>query len=102
MSADGKHPLAPLELNESELQGASIIGPDHQQVATVGDVYGVGPDAEVILDVGGFLGIGTKNVALPAGPFKFYRDEPGGPIFGTTALTKDELKQLPDFTPPEF
>lgn len=47
------------------------------------------------MDVGGFLGIGAKPVSLAVSSLNFMRDE-AGKVHATTAMTKDELKSLPE------
>lgn len=84
------------ELTEDLLLDAVIYGPEDEKVGTVSDVRGTGPGAKVIVDVGGFLGIGAKSVALPAGELSFMRDE-DGVVHATTAMTKDSLKNLPEY-----
>ena len=49
----------------------------------------------VLVDVGGFLGLGAKPVALPISSLNFMRDE-NGKVHATTAMTKDQLKELPE------
>ena len=88
-------PLQAVELNQENLEGATIYGPEDETVGSVSHVHGDGADATVVLDVGGFLGIGAKTVALPMASFEFMRDE-GGTVHAVTSMTKDQAKALPE------
>lgn len=88
-------PLRPEELNAATLEGASVYGPDDNDIGTVSHLHGAGANARVIVDVGGFLGIGAKPVALDSSRVNFMRDE-SGKVHAKTALTKDQLKELPE------
>lgn len=88
-------PLAAVELNQANLEGATIYGPEDETVGTVSHVHNEGEEAVVIVDVGGFLGLGAKPVALPMAGLNFMRDE-GGTVHAVTALTKEDAKALPE------
>lgn len=88
-------PLPPEEINSSNLKGADIYGPDDHEIGNISHLHGTEPNAQAVIDVGGFLGIGTKTVALEVSRLKFMRDENGN-VHGTTTMTKDELKNLPE------
>lgn len=91
-----KHPrLEPTELNALNLEGASIYGPDDENIGDVAHLHGDGTTAQVVVDAGGFLGIGSKRVALDMARLDFMRDE-GGTVHATTNLTKEEVKALPE------
>lgn len=87
--------LSSEELTESELEDATIYGPDDEKVGSVSHVHGAGPAAQVIIDVGGFLGIGAKPVAVMASELDFMRDEDGD-VHAVTTWTKDELEEMPE------
>ena len=87
--------LADAELTESNLLDATIYGPDDEEVGSVAHLHGTGAGAQVIVDVGGFLGIGAKPVALSLSQLDFMRDDNGN-VHATTALTKDQVKALPE------
>lgn len=89
--------LSETELTKEKLRGAKVHGPDNETVGTVSKVEEVGLERRVIIDVGGFLGIGTKRVALDASRLNFGVDEDGH-VHGSTAMTKDEMKNLSDYT----
>ncbi len=90
-------PLRPEELNASTLEGANVYGPDDKDIGNVSHFHGSGPHAQVVVDVGGFLGLGAKPVALDVSSLTFMRDESGN-VHATTAMTKEQLKELPEHT----
>lgn len=87
--------LDAVELNEENLAGAAIYGPDEERIGTVSHIHGDGGHVKVIVDVGGFLGIGAKPVSLDLGRLDVMRDE-NGIVHATVYMTKDELKTLPE------
>ncbi|MFO1144017.1 MAG: PRC-barrel domain containing protein [Amaricoccus sp.] len=87
--------LGAAELTEGILDDAVIFGPGDERIGAVSHVHGSGPTAQVIVDVGGLLGIGAKPVALAVSQLDFMRDEDGN-VHATTALTKDQVKGLPE------
>ncbi len=88
-------PLAQADLNAAVLADAPIYGADDRKIGTISHVHGHGAVTDVVVDVGGFLGIGAKPVLLSIGQLNLMRDE-NGKVHGTTAWTKDDLKQLPE------
>ncbi len=88
-------PIRPEELNSSTVEGANVYGPDDSHIGDVSHFHGTGQMAQVVVDVGGFLGLGAKPVSLPVSNLNFMRDE-NGKIHATTAMTKDQLKDLPE------
>lgn len=91
-----KHaPLRAEELNATTLEGAKVYGPDDSHVGDVAHLHGSGPQAQAVVDVGGFLGLGAKPIALSLTSLHFMRDE-SGTVHATTAMTKDQLKALPE------
>jgi hypothetical protein len=87
--------LTEAELTPELLEGATIYGPDDDDIGFVSHVHGSGSTAQVIIDVGGFLSIGAKPVAVPASQLEFMRDE-GGEVHAVTTWTKDQLKDMPE------
>ena len=87
--------LSEAELNPANLEGATIYGPNDENLGSVSHVHGAGGTAQVVIDVGGFLGIGAKPVAVPASQLDFMRDEDGD-IHAATSWTKDQLKDMPE------
>ena len=93
-----KHiPMSDIEVVAANIDGANVYGPGDEKIGTVSHTHGTPPAGRVVVDVGGFLGIGAKPVALPMGSLKFMRDA-DGTAHATTAMTKDELKELPEHT----
>ncbi len=91
-----KHtPLRPEELTSETIDGANVYGPDDSHIGDVSHFHGAGQSAQAVVDVGGFLGLGAKPVSLPVSSLNFMRDE-NGKVHATTAMTKDELKGLPE------
>ncbi len=91
-----KHtPLSPNELTSATVDGANVYGPDDSHIDEVSHFHGSGQSAQAVVDVGGFLGIGAKPVSLPVSDLNFMRDEKGK-VHATTAMTKDQLKRLPE------
>ncbi|SHJ06056.1 PRC-barrel domain-containing protein [Wenxinia saemankumensis] len=91
-----KHiPMSDVEVVAANIDGANVYGPDDEKIGTVSHTHGTPPGGKVVVDVGGFLGIGAKPVALPMTSLNFMRD-PDGAAHATTALTKDELKAMPE------
>jgi len=91
-------PLDAAEINEANLTGAVIYGPDDTKVGTVSHLQVMGPVTKVIAAVGGFLGIGTKEVSMDASQLNFMRDENGG-VHAVTAWTNDEILAQPEYRP---
>lgn len=80
------------ELTAAVLEGATIYGPDDENIGTVSEVL---PTGSVAVDVGGFLGIGAKSVAVPASQLEFMRDE-DGEVDAVTTGTEEQLKAMAD------
>jgi ribosomal 30S subunit maturation factor RimM len=87
--------LTTTELNEAELEGATIYGPNDETIGSVSHVHGSGAGTIVVIDVGGFLGIGAKPIAVPATQLDFMRDEDDA-VHAVTSWTKDALKAMPE------
>lgn len=88
-------PLSLQEINEANLADAPIYGADDEKIGTISHIHGAGAVTDVVIDVGGFLGIGSKPVLVSVNQLNLMRDENGN-IHGTTAWTKDQLKELPE------
>jgi PRC-barrel domain len=89
----------------SKFKGTDVLGPDDQKVGDVSDILfdKSGKIDAYVIGVGGFLGIGQKDVALAPTAFQVV---PGDPNSATSSspkmkisMTKDELKQAPNFEP---
>jgi PRC-barrel domain len=93
----------------SKFKGTDVLGPDNAHIGDVSDLLfdKNGRIAGVIVGVGGFLGIGEKYVAIDLSAFQVVpadvnsttaskSDDPSN-IKMRVSLTKDQLKQAPDF-----
>ena len=86
-----------------EMAGSAIIGAKvrddakKEAVGSIQDIYldDSGKVKGVIVSVGGFLGVGAKDVAVKWEDIKFGKD--GKSLALTTSLTKDALKEMPDY-----
>ncbi|GAA2817170.1 PRC-barrel domain protein [Aminobacter aminovorans] len=87
--------LTEAELTPDMLEGATIFGPDDEDIGFVSHLHGSGSTAQVVIDVGGFLGIGAKQVAVPVSQLQFMRDE-DGVVHAVTTWTEDQLKDMPE------
>lgn len=87
--------LAAAELNEANLMGAVIYGPQDERIGTVAHIHGMDNSMQVIVDVGGFLGIGAKSVALDVNRLRFMRDE-DGTVHALAPWSKDQVADLPE------
>ena len=83
--------LTSAELTPDVLEGATIYGPDDEEIGSVDHLH----SGQVVIDVGGFLGIGAKPVAVAADELDFMRDE-NGDVHAVTSWTKDQLKAMPE------
>jgi hypothetical protein len=91
-----KHtPLSPEEFASTSVDGANVYGPDGSHIGDVSHFHGAGLSAQAVIDVGGFLGVGAKPISLPVSSLYFMRDE-SGKVHATTAMTKEQLKDLPE------
>lgn len=82
-------------VNASEVIGLQVRNPDNESVGKISEVLlnSKGSADGVIVDVGGFLGMGSHPVRLKWNEIQLH--ENGSEDFASTAMTKDQLKQLP-------
>jgi hypothetical protein len=83
----------------SEMIGASVIGPNNENIGSINDVV-VGENGAVqaaVIGVGGFLGIGKKNVAVPFTALQVTKAQSGSVGNIKLAMTKAELASAPSF-----
>ena len=88
-------------LAASALIGAKVRNDNKETVGKIDDIYldKDGNIKTVVMSVGGFLGVGSKAVAVKWSDIKFSRDDTS--VVLTTALTKDALTAMPDYTKAE-
>ena len=89
--------LTATELTPTNLEGATIYGPEDAKIGSVSHIHGAGTASRVVIDVGGFLSIGAKPVAVPVQDLDFMKDEDGD-VHAVTSWTKDQLKEMPEHT----
>jgi hypothetical protein len=85
------------DMAASKLIGTKVRNADKESIGKVDEIY-LDPDAKVttvVISVGGFLGVGSKDVGVKWSDLQFGKD--GSSIVLTTALSKDQLKALPDY-----
>lgn len=90
----------PDQLLASKVKGTNVIGPDNAKIGDVSDIL-FSKDGKIdayVVSVGGFLGMGAKEVALEPSAMQIAQDENNN-LKISVSLTKDQLKQAPDFQP---
>jgi sporulation protein YlmC with PRC-barrel domain len=97
------HRVMPGQLRFSQMNGATVYGPNDKSVGDINNVV-LDPNgrvAAVVIKIGGFLGIGGKTAAVA---MKEIRVAPGkdGKLRFTVDMTQQQLKsaQAYDLTPP--
>ena len=83
------------QIDTQKLIGHNIVNAENDKIGSVNSVMlgRQGSVQAVIVNVGGFLGLGERNVAIDWADIQVSPD--GKKI--TTALSKDQLKALPEF-----
>lgn len=81
----------------SKFNGTDVIGTNNERIGDVNDLLfdRNGKVMAYVIGVGGFLGIGTKDVALAPAAFQMHMD--GNELKLRLAMTRDELKNAPEF-----
>jgi sporulation protein YlmC with PRC-barrel domain len=89
------------DMAASAIIGAKVRNENKDSIGKVEDVYldKDGAVKTIVISVGGFLGIGGKDVAVKWSDIQFGRDDKS--VMLTTALTKDALTAMPDYTKAE-
>lgn len=79
--------------------GHSVMNAGGKSVGDINDLIfsKQGKVTAAVVGVGGFLGIGEKNVAVAMNKIDLVRDPQSGNLKLTTSLTKDQLKNAPQF-----
>lgn len=82
--------------------GADLVDFEGNSIATVDDVVmdTTGEIESVLVDVGGFLGFGARTVAIPLADITIDTDADGDTVL-RTALSSDDLENLPEYEAPE-
>jgi hypothetical protein len=80
------------------LIGTKVRNANKESIGKVDEIY-LDKDAKVtvvVISVGGFLGVGSKDVGVKWSDLTFGKEDTS--LVVTTALTKDALMALPDYT----
>lgn len=85
-------------LTAENLTGATVIGPNNEDIAEVGDLLldQSGQIEAMLIDFGGFLGIGQKRVAVGLDNIDFASNE-NGDIVVYTDFTREQLEAAPEY-----
>jgi len=89
------------QLLASKLKGTNVMGSNNEKIGDVSDIL-FDKDGKVlayVVGVGGFLGIGAKDVALSPPSFQMMPASGNESMKLKLAMTKDELKNAPEFKP---
>ena len=85
-------------LTAENLTGATVVGPDGEDIAEVGDIL-LTEDGQVdamLIDFGGFLGIGQKRVAVTLDNLDFAANE-NGDLLIYSDFTREQLEAQPEY-----
>jgi sporulation protein YlmC with PRC-barrel domain len=85
----------------TKFKGTNVMGPNDEKVGDVSDILfdKEGKVLAYVIGVGGFLGIGSKDVAIAPASFQVLPANDKDNLRLKLAMTKDELKNAPDFQP---
>lgn len=98
MPRDGYATVERDALTAENLTGATVIGPEGDDIAVVGDIL-LTQDGQVdamLIDFGGFLGIGSKRVAVSLDNLEFAANENGDLIIYSD-FTREQLEAQPEY-----
>lgn len=98
MPRDGYAPVEVEALTADNLTGATVVGPDGNDIGKVGDIL-LTQDGKVdamLVDFGGFLGLGQKTVAVGMENLDFASNE-NGDLLVYSDFTKEQLEAAPEY-----
>lgn len=98
MPREGYAPLEIDALTTDNLTGATVVGPDGNDIATVGDIL-LTQDGQIdamLVDFGGFLGLGQKTVAVSMDNLEFAANE-NGDLLVYSDFTREQLEAAPEY-----
>ncbi len=98
MPRDGYATVEVEALTAENLTGATVIGPNDDDIAVVGDIL-LTEDGQIdamLIDFGGFLGIGEKRVAVSLDNLDFAANEAGDLIIYSD-FTREQLEAQPEY-----
>ncbi|WP_137157587.1 PRC-barrel domain-containing protein [Rhizobium sp. FKL33] len=99
VTREGYETAQPTELTAEKLQGATVYGPNDEDVATINRLVmnEQGQIKDVVLDVGGFLGIGAREIAVTPEELNIMRNTKGDDVRVYIDANKDTLKAQPEY-----
>lgn len=98
MEREGFAPIEYEALTADNLTGATVVGPDGEDIAEVGDIL-LTADGQIdamMVDFGGFLGIGQKRVAVALDNLEFASNENGDLVIYSD-FTREQLEAQPEY-----
>jgi len=98
MPREGYTPVEFEALTADNLTGATVIGPNGDDIADVGDIL-LTADGEIdamMVDFGGFLGLGQKTVAVALDNLEFAANENGDLVIYSD-FTREQLEAQPEY-----
>ncbi|MCZ4346658.1 PRC-barrel domain-containing protein [Devosia neptuniae] len=98
MPRDGYERVDYEALTADNLEGATVIGPDGEDIAEVGDIL-LTEDGKIdamVVDFGGFLGLGQKRVAVGMDNLEFAANEDGDYVIYSD-FTREQLEAQPEY-----
>ena len=92
-------PVGKSDALASNLVGLDIVNATNEDVGEIEDLVlnGSMNVTGFVLSVGGFLGLGDRYVVVPPDAIQVTFDSTSNDWKGTTKLTKDQLKNMPEF-----
>lgn len=98
MEREGFAPIEYEAITADNLTGATVIGPNGDDIAEVGDIL-LTADGQIdamMVDFGGFLGLGQKRVAVGLDNLEFAANENGDLVIYTD-FTREQLEAQPEY-----
>ncbi len=98
MPREGYNTVEVDALTADNLTGATVIGPDGEDIAEVGDIL-LTQDGQIdamLVDFGGFLGLGQKRVAVGMDNLEFAANENGDLVIYSD-FTREQLEAAPEY-----
>lgn len=88
-------------LPSGQLIGADVVNTANERIGSVDQVLVTkrGDIRSVVVSVGGFLGVGDRKVVMPWQDLDFSRS--GRQVVAVAMATREQLKALPEYRPPE-
>ena len=95
---EGYNPIETEALTADNVTGATVVGPDGEDIAKVNDILltADGKIDAMIVDFGGFLGLGEKRVAVGMENLDFAANENGDVVIYSD-FTREQLEAQPEY-----